>query len=519
MASVGTGAGAAFRTGYVGGLVHYLISLHWLLYIPFPAGAVAGWIALGLYLALYPAIWACLCEVTLRGFAPSNRHGAMMETAENGAGPLDRLLAGSWMRRAGWALMAAVFWVALEMVVGRLFSGFPWNLLGASQYGMLPLIQIASLTGVYGVSFLVVWFSVGLSLAVLQLMRKPGWHGAWVREAGLPLLAVVITVTAGYTRIARMPVADGELEVALVQPSIPQELIWDPSEDGNRFATMLELSRLSLASEPQLLVWPEAAMPSLSQEHFDALTNLVAEHGVWTVFGADDVERRVTASNERNYDVFNAAFLLGPDGRYVSSYRKRQLVIFGEYVPLERWLPFMKSLTPIQGSFTAGPGPVTFELTHPPARISVLICFEDVFPHVTRQHVKDDTEFLLNLTNNGWFGESSAQWQHATGAALRAVENGLPLVRCTNNGMTCWIDAVGRIRNVHGAESRNIYAPGYMTARIPLRAAGLPPGPTIYRVHGDWFGWGCVMLALVVVGINVISRLTPGHGRRPVTVL
>jgi apolipoprotein N-acyltransferase len=495
--ALGPAVGAGWRVGYLAGVGYGLGSLSWLLHIPFPAGAVAGWVALSLYLACYPAVWVGLCGATMRWLAP---------TAAGSSEPpglwspfWQRLLAGPWWRRALWAWLTAVYWVALEMTVARLFSGFPWNLLGVSQHGVLPLIQLASWTGVYGVSFLVVWFSVGLALAGMAMLRGAGSHGLWVREMGLPLLLVVAVGAAGFGRMTRVVESDRHLDLALVQPSIPQELIWDHTEDATRFEQVLGLSRLALATRPQLLVWPEAAMPPFTRASFQALTNLVVEHGVWMVLGADDVEWHATGLDAEEYDVYNAAFLFGPDGRYVSSYRKQQLVIFGEYIPLERWFPFLRVLTPIEGSFTAGQGPVPFALTDPPARFSVLICFEDVFPHLARRHVSDETEFLLNLTNNGWFGQSSAQWQHAAIAVFRAVENGVPLVRCTNNGLTCWIDAMGRVRQVFGLASGDVYGPGFMTARIPLQSAVHPPGPTFYRRHGDWFGWACVGLTLAMV--------------------
>jgi apolipoprotein N-acyltransferase len=220
------------------------------------------------------------------------------------------------------------------------------------------------------------------------------------------------------------------------------------------------------------------------------------------VFGADDVEELAGAGNAVEHRFFNAAFLFGPEGRYEERYRKQRLVIFGEYVPLARWLPFLRRLTPIQEGFTSGAGPVPFALRAPDCKASVLICFEDVFPDLARRHARGDIDFLLNLTNDGWFGETAAQWQHAANAVFRAVENGLPLVRCTNNGLTCWIDPVGRIRQVLSTESREIYGPGFITARIPLLPSGARRSSTFYHEHGDWLGWGCVVWTIVLLSIQ-----------------
>jgi apolipoprotein N-acyltransferase len=143
-----------------------------------------------------------------------------------------------------------------------------------------------------------------------------------------------------------------------------------------------------------------------------------------------------------------------------------------------------------------------------------LICFEDVFPHFAREYATDDTDFLLNLTNNGWFGESAAQWQHAATAVFRAVENGLPLVRCTNNGLTCWVDSAGRLHEVNYRDSKDIYRAGFKVAKIPLLPDGQKREPTLYHRYGDWFGWGCVVLAslmfLNMLATEKLSRRSQG---------
>jgi apolipoprotein N-acyltransferase len=407
-----------------------------------------------------------------------------------------------------WALVMAAGWVAWEMAVSRMLSGFPWLPLGVTQYRIVPLIQVASVTGVYGVSFLVAWFSVSLAMATWRLARNPERRGSWLPELGLPLVAVLLAIMVGYGRMGGRETARATLSVALVQPSIPQELIWDEREDEHRFAQLMEWSRAALAERPRLLVWPEAALPAFTQANYEAMTNLIAEHKVWMVFGADDAEARRTADGRETYDSFNAAFLFGPDGVYRASYRKQRLVIFGEYVPFAERLPMLKRLTPIQGSFRSGRGPVAFQMGEPAVDLGVLICFEDVFPHGARQHVTDRTDFLLNLTNNGWFGESAAQWQHAANAVFRAVENRVPLVRCTNNGLTCWIDAAGRMRQVFRDDRGSEYGGGYLLVQLPLPRRDEGEVGSFYRRHGDLFGWGCVVVA-VVGGLRGTLRRRP----------
>ena len=206
------------------------------------------------------------------------------------------------------------------MVQARLLGGYPWNFLGVSQFENSALIQIASVTGVYGVSFLVVWSSVSLLFAVLQIRRAPPKPWAWMADAALPLLALGLVCGWGVFRVAKAPSAANKLTVALVQPSIPQQLIWQSGTGDERLAKVLELSRLALATKPDLLLWPEACAP-ISAERWPEVFDMVKSSGVPLLFGADDVER---GADEVRY--FNSAILLTPDGLQLPSYRKRRLV-------------------------------------------------------------------------------------------------------------------------------------------------------------------------------------------------
>ena len=502
--ALGRGSGEAFRIGYAGGLAWNLASYYWLLLIPVTGPPILGWLALSMYLALYPAVWVWLLTRMLGHASPGAPNGVP------GLGRAAELVHGApatwdWSRRALWAVYGASLWVALEMFRGWFLSGMPWNPLGASQYRMLPLIQLSSLTGVAGISFLVLWTSLSLLLAGLAILRAPGVRSAWIGEIILPFGVVAAVFVFGGHRLAQPQPSAGVLKVACVQPSIPQAMIWDARESSNRFSQLLDLSRRALVEKPDLIVWPEAALPSLDLTSFAAITNLIRDHHVWMLFGADDAELTRPGAAQPEYDYFNSAFLFGPDGRYVSNYRKRKLVIFGEYVPLSRWLPFLKYFTPIEGGFTPGQGPAVFTLTDPLVRLCPLICFEDIFPGFVRRSLDADTDLLVNLTNNGWFGEGAAQWQHAATAIFRAVENGLPLLRCANNGLTCWVDPHGRIVQEFVDDRGTSYGPGFMSATIPLPIRG-DAAPTFYRQHGDWFGRGCVVIALTGAAWNLRRR-------------
>ena len=486
---VGQRGGRAFRLGFVAGFVHFLSSLYWLLAIPFawhgiPLAPALGWMALSAYCGLYFGLWVWFCWRIFPGGAGEPEFSL--------AAAVDQFLSVAWWRRAGWAILCAAAWAALEMARGRVLSGFPWNFLGASQYTLLPLIQMASITGVYGVSFVMVWFSAAVGGAMLVLARRPSTGAIWSQTA-LPLLAIGCIVAYGMSKTMRIPAPSRHIRAALVQPSIPQTLMWDVKENANRFQQVLALSEKALASKPDLLLWPESAVPDLGPENVKAIGRLLAGHPAWLIFSGDSEEP--SPSGQAAY--FNSSFLVSPAGAVEAIYHKRRLVIFGEYIPLLRWLPFLKWVTPIGEGYTAGERAVQFNLTTLSAKASVLICFEDMFPREARDHVNLDTDFLINLTNDGWFGRGAAQRQQAAGAVFRAIENGVPLVRCANNGLTCWIDAQGRIRQALD-EGGSIYGPGFITPEIPLRGA-MERTQTVYNRYGDWFGWSCCVLSGVLL--------------------
>jgi apolipoprotein N-acyltransferase len=494
----GKNGGDSFRIGCVAGLSFWLASLYWLLHMPVAGYPILGWLALSGYLALYPGAWVWML-----------------------AGKIGE---GDWARRNLWSLIGAATWVALEMIRARLFGGFPWNFLGASQYQMVPLIQIASFTGVYGVSFLVVWISLSLYSAVRMIFRRPSTRLVWQAEIFLPLTVVIFLFAFSFAQMGVENPPASTLRVTLIQPSVPQTMIWDENENTNRFRQLLQLSENALTNKTDLLIWPESAVPQFDDASYIAITNLIRAHHVWLILNADDAVPHANATNEFDNDDFNAAFLLDPDGLFAGIYHKQKLVIFGEYIPLANWLPFVKWFTPITGSFAAGNEPVQFEMerrtpirldlntTSPqadleigaPARVttSPLICYEDMFPQLARGAVRDDTDFLVNLTNDGWFGDSAEQWQHTAGAVFRAVENGVPLVRCCNNGITCWIDTRGRIREIFRDNSGSVYGMGALTIDLPLQKHA----PTFYSRHGDWFGWGCVGIAAIALALKKLRR-------------
>jgi apolipoprotein N-acyltransferase len=471
--------GDAFRVGYVAGLSFWLVSLYWLLEIPYtwhsiPLGPGAGWLALCAVIALFIGAWTWIVSL------------------------FSARLIEFWAGRILWSFCGAAAWVALEMVRARFLGGFPWEFLGVSQFKMIPLMQIASVTGIYGVSFLLVWTSLALFSAVRMIAAKPQARFAWQPEVFPPLLVVIVLFTAGEFHGYRPSFAT-ELRVALVQPSIPQNLIWDENANAIRFQQLLDVSESALTNNKvDLLVWPESAVPELDESTYPAITNLAYQHHVWIIFNSDDAVPRPNATNEYDNDVYNAAFLVGPDGvlRFDDIYHKQKLVMFGEYIPFINWLPFVKWFTPITGGFKAGANAVQFNLENIGVSTSPLICYEDMFPQTARKAAAGGATFLINLTNDGWFGNSAEQWQHEVSAIAQAVESGVPLVRCCNNGITCWIDGTGREHQIFHDASGSVYGPGVMIFNLPLRAH---PPSTFYTRYGDWFGWSCVGITVVLI--------------------
>ncbi len=184
------------------------------------------------------------------------------------------------------------------MIRARLLGGFPWNLLGASQYKMTPLIQIASVTGVYGISFLVVWASLSLFSAGRMIFAKPNSRFAWQPEVFLPLFVVAGLFAWGEIKICEPAPASTTLRITLIQPSVPQSMIWDENENANRFQQLLALTENALTNQTDLLIWPESALPDFDDASYTAITNLVRTHHVWMIFNADDTVPRPGATNQ-----------------------------------------------------------------------------------------------------------------------------------------------------------------------------------------------------------------------------
>lgn len=462
--------------------------LYWLLNMPHLPAAIAGWLSLSAYVACYPALWAWLVW----------RKITQLRIGVHPDKPPDIL---EWIRSLTLinaqylALWGAALWGGMELAVSHLLTGFPWLLLGATQLPWTPLAQTAALGGVPMISFIIVWtsLSLGIGIARSRLTSPSPWK--WMADVIVPAGVIGLLSIYGYERIKTIDASRPaeSFRVALIQPAFPQTLIWNSQEDQSRFDDLLSLSEAALKLEPDLLVWPEGAF-SGNIESFVPVWDLLDRHQAWLCFNGTDVD--VTTLDTEDPTTFNAAFLMDPSGKLTDTYHKRHLVMFGEFVPLSQWFPFLKMLTPIQHLFTPGKQSKTFSMPLQNVQLYPLICFEDVMPYLTRGATRQQIDFLLNLTNDGWFKESAAQFQHASLAAFRSIETGLPMIRCGNNGLTCWIDPTGQLHGMAPSnDSTDIYGRGFRVLEIPKGWAVKPP---IYQSIGKFFSWGCLFSALAL---------------------
>jgi apolipoprotein N-acyltransferase len=390
-------------------------------------------------------------------------------------------MAVAWVRgRLGpsVALLAGpVLWVTAEWLRGRLMGGFPWGLVGYSQYAALPLIQISELTGVYGVSFVVV--AVNAAVAGTLLLS---WRRAVI---GLVAAAWVLSATLafGWYRLGEA-VPAAEVSIALMQPAIEQPLKWDPAYQARTLNIYLELTGRAAGTRPDLIVWPETAAPSplrTDAELQQALTDLSARAGAPIVVGSIDV---ADGSPPR---YFNTAFLLtlaGISGRY----DKIKLVPFGEYVPLSSLIGFVRGWAEFIADLEPGQRPIVF--AGPPAPFGVVICYEGIFPELVRQFVRDGARVMVNMTNDGWFGRTSGPWQHLSMYSFRAVEHRIGFARAANTGVSAFIAPTGRVVRQLGLFER-----GVLRDVLPLRT-----GQTLYTRLGDWFVAACAGASTTCLG-------------------
>jgi apolipoprotein N-acyltransferase len=454
-----------FLLGYVCGILWYGGNCYWVYstmkqYGGISAPGAAGLLILFcLYLALY--------------------HGAF--------GIIISVLA-NWSERA--AIVVSPFvWVAIELARTRI-SGFPWDLLGTAQADNIPLAHIAAVTGVYGLSLEIM--IVNAAFAAGFLLRRE-------RRRSLTFAAFVAALVLQSARWIPAPNLATDHSAVLVQENIP---VLDSSDWTRQYFadTLTDLSKLSLSvaessRHADLIVWPESPAPFYAGDpQFRAVLDHIATAAdAWVVAGSIGVDNPGGSSQQ----IFNSAALIGPDGQFAGRYDKAHLVPFGEYVPFRNLLSFAGGLTKEVGDFT--PGNVRLALQAGDEKLGVFICYESIFPDEIRQFARNGAQVFVNISNDGWYGDSGAYAQHLRQARMRAVENGRWLLRATNTGVTAAIDPDGRITQSAPRKIRTA-----LTASYAIEKA-----TTFYTRHGDWMAYSCAIISLTAI----LAAITPVKGR------
>jgi len=459
---------SAFWYSYLTGVIFWAGTIYWLAHV-----TLVGTILLVLYLALYFGVF-----------------GLFVKNYQ--------LPVTSYQ-----LLFLPSIWVLLEYLRSYLLTGFPWALLGYSQYLNLPVIQIADLTGAYGVSFLVMMVNAAIYSVV---SRQSSVVSARKKHLFLAVLCLIFTLIYGYYKIyrARSTKHLAPIKISVIQGNIPQELKWEAPAREFILKKYLRLSKEALADKPDLIIWPEAALPVVLEEEplfFRQVEEFYASHKIPLLLGA------VTSSNKLYY---NSAIFIAQPGVGPFRYDKLHLVPFGEYIPLKTVFPFLQTIVPI-GDINRGKDYTVFKLipggSKEPLKFSVLICFEDVFPRVASGFIKEGAQLLVNITNDAWYKKTSAPYQHLQASVFRAVENRVYLVRAANTGISGFIAPSGKIISfVEGEKNEKIFVDGYQSRQV--KAAG---GKTsFYTRHGDVFIGVCFLFALYCV----ITPLSAKNSKR-----
>jgi apolipoprotein N-acyltransferase len=475
-----------FGLGFLAGMAHFLTLVYWVAYtmrtyghLPWPVGiSILALLAacLAMFLASFTAL---VCRLRLQPFAT--------------------------------LFLAPVIWVALEYLRSFFLSGFPWELVGYSQYKELHLIQISDILGVYGVSFLILFANAAVFFLLLNI-AKFDWNGVRItrRFAALALTLCVGLNSLNWSygahrmvQIEKLRADAPSIQTAIVQGNIEQVLKWDPAFQEATIDKYLRLSQSLVDRHPELIVWPETALPF----HFlyDVPLTAKVEKGVrrlgaYFLVGSPSFEK-----GSGRIDYYNSAYLIDPQGNVLGKYDKAHLVPFGEYVPLKRWLPFLGKLVEQVGDFSRGDIGETIGWTY--GKLGVLICYEGIFPDIAQTMTKNGANLLVNITNDAWYGRSSAPYQHFSMTVFRAIENRRALIRSANTGISGFVDPVGRILG-----KTALFSDAAEVRRVPLMST-----LSLYSRFGDAFAAACLAVAGILLCGVVVTHLRKiiKSGNRP----
>ena len=397
---------------------------------------------------------------------------------------------------AGAYFIAPFAWVATELGRQYVWDGFPWALLGYSQVTVLPVAQAASVVGVYGLSWILALAATAVAAIALE-RRRTRWTPA---IAALVLVSGICVWGTARLRASTWTTRGEPVRVAVVQGNIAQEDKWDPAMRDTIMETYLSMTRHALAADASFIIWPESSTPFFFERDLaggGTIRALARQSGATLLIGSDQVEPvKATSATEKPKQLYyNAAFLVKPDGEVGAVYRKMHLVPFGEYVPLKSIFFFVGPIIEAVSAFTPGRDPVLLPVgTH---RVSTAICYEVIFPSLIRRFVLDGSEMLTTITNDAWYGRSSAAYQHWEQAAMRSIEQGRYLARAANTGISGFVDPYGRV-----LQKTELFQPAVLVGDLRFLTVR-----TIYNRIGDVVAW--LSLAVVVaalLGGTIVGR-------------
>jgi apolipoprotein N-acyltransferase len=470
--------------------------LAWLALVPLLA-ALRGTNYTGAFLAAFLfGVISCAAHVWWLNMVPAVPFSAYLMIVCFGAfffavfGLLFRLFADGppWLEVAG----AAFAWTGLEYLRSNLgFLSVPWVLTGYTQYEVIPVLQVAALGSVFGVSFLVILINASLVAAFLNKSSLINGTRSYCQlnnrafPAVISILLVLGSVAWGWHRAAAGTAGGPEpprLSVALIQGNIPQYIERDQERNKAILERYKQMSREVARKNPDLIVWPETATPGyLLKDKWLAreVAELVVETGVPYLMGSSSA-RKAGRGKAREYSLRNSAFMLGSNGKIISSYDKMHLLPFAEYLPLGEFVNWPKWLVPVSGKYRAGDTARVFALGQ--HRFGVVICWENLFPRHFRSFVAGGADFMVNLTNEAWFERTWASRQLLAMSVYRAVENGVPLLRSANTGISVAIDPYCRIVDrVTDEQGEDLMVAGSLLVDVPPATT-----PTVYRRFGEW---------------------------------
>lgn len=452
-----------WRAGWVAGAVFWLITIFWLTRVTW-----FGWFLLCLYCGLYFIPSALVSAVWIRRFGTANFAGNM-----------------------AFMFIISATWAASEYLRANLFTGFPWNPLGTSLYENIAFIQHAGWGGVYVLSALIVFVNAGIALTVLRYVKRQARLGRRPHpELMVAMSAVVVAFVLGHRMVQEFDAGAGrDLRLALIQTSIPQDNKWDEEKALMIYERLRELTSMAVnVTQPELVIWPETALPydvRLSESCYRTVSELAAL-GSPILVGSMDAE--LIEGKKPRY--FNSSFLFDTNGIILEYYEKRHLVLLGEYIPLHEHIRFITAMTPIMESFSPGNTSTVFRTPGQALPFSSLICFEDTLPYLARESVRNGARLLVNQTNDAWFDPLWASQQHMVLSIFRAVENRVPMVRAANTGVSCSIDALGRVHEKLRDRDGRHDGKGFQLVQTTV-----PPeemSMTFYTRYGDVFAWACL---------------------------